>query len=110
MKRWIFNILCFLSFLLFICFLFLLIWTQSNELSLRRHFNSRKQNVLREYTFMLIAGRLTLDFDSLAHSYDEPSGIYEIVQWSRPTPAPKPWSPWDYSIRPVTGTNLNGFD
>jgi hypothetical protein len=111
MKRWIFNILCFLSFLLFICFLFLWIWTQSNELSLQRRFNSRKQDVLREYTFKLIAGRLILDFDVLAHSYTEPSGLYEIVQWShRSTHASKPYSHFDYSIRPVTGTNLNGFD
>jgi hypothetical protein len=85
MKRWIFNILCFLSFSLFICFLFLWIWTQSNDFSLQRHFNSRKQDVIREYTFKAVAGRLVLDFDVTAHSYTEPSGLYEIVQWSHRT-------------------------
>src|SRR5258705_13041112 len=110
MKRWVFNILCLLSFLLFICFLFLWIWTQSNELSLRRRFNSQKQNLVRDTDIHFIAGRFAFRLQKMQSSVIEPSGIYEVSQWYRPRPAPKPYHPFEYSIRPFSGPGYSGFD
>src|SRR5258706_9828117 len=110
MKRWIFNILCLLSFLLCICFLSLWVWTQSHEFSLRRRINSDKQKFLRQTDIKLVAGQLIyFDWKMPGSGFFEPSGIYESPQWSRPTPDRKPHFSWDYDLRSLSYPGGKGF-